>query len=442
MGLGRVVVVGAGPAGAAAAYRLRRLGHEVLVLERSDRVGGRTWTLRRDGFTIDTGAFYVGHFYERALALIDELGLRPAMSLMEDDSGLHHEGRIHRWKPASPFSVARLPNARPRTKLRATVVMGRYAVRAPDPFDLDALAAADRGETVAAWARRTLGDEGYEQVVRPTFEPYWMYSAEEAVSLMLTAFLRHTPRLRLFGFADGMGSISEALVADVDVRLGTAAASVRADGAGVAVRTEDGQEHRADGVVVACEAPIAAELLDDWSGAAALAAVPYAENVHVACGYQLGDDRLRGFPATIKPAAPGTEPAVALALLSRKGPGLVPPGWEVVDIYFSERASRDLADADAPRAAREAAERLLGTALPEPAFAHVFRRPRAIVKPAPGHYARMRDVVSRTHPRVALAGDYLSAGIVEGAIRSGERAADRLDAALRADRPRATVGAA
>lgn len=46
----RVVVIGAGPRGLAAALLLARAGMRVTVLERQPRVGGRTSTLTADGF--------------------------------------------------------------------------------------------------------------------------------------------------------------------------------------------------------------------------------------------------------------------------------------------------------------------------------------------------------------------------------------------------------
>src|SRR4051812_37710430 len=51
----RVVVVGAGLGGLAAALRLQGLGFDVVVLEQGPTPGGRASQLRTDGFTWDTG---------------------------------------------------------------------------------------------------------------------------------------------------------------------------------------------------------------------------------------------------------------------------------------------------------------------------------------------------------------------------------------------------
>lgn len=51
----RVVVVGGGVGGLAAAIRLRATGHDVLLLERNDVVGGKLACRRRDGYTFDVG---------------------------------------------------------------------------------------------------------------------------------------------------------------------------------------------------------------------------------------------------------------------------------------------------------------------------------------------------------------------------------------------------
>lgn len=51
----RVLVIGAGLSGLAAACHLLGDGHEVTVLEREDQVGGRAGVLLQDGYTFDTG---------------------------------------------------------------------------------------------------------------------------------------------------------------------------------------------------------------------------------------------------------------------------------------------------------------------------------------------------------------------------------------------------
>src|ERR687894_3283403 len=51
----KVVVVGAGLGGLAAALRLQHAGHDVVVVEGRDRPGGRAYQLRDGGFNWDMG---------------------------------------------------------------------------------------------------------------------------------------------------------------------------------------------------------------------------------------------------------------------------------------------------------------------------------------------------------------------------------------------------
>ena len=53
--MARVVVVGGGFGGMAAAARLARLGHEVTLLERAEHLGGALTTVEQDGFAWDAG---------------------------------------------------------------------------------------------------------------------------------------------------------------------------------------------------------------------------------------------------------------------------------------------------------------------------------------------------------------------------------------------------
>jgi monoamine oxidase len=82
----RVVVVGAGFAGLIAAYRIVQAGHEVVVLEARDRVGGRVWSqelIPGDPRTvIERGAEFVLDGYDVMRMVLAELGLGLADTVM------------------------------------------------------------------------------------------------------------------------------------------------------------------------------------------------------------------------------------------------------------------------------------------------------------------------------------------------------------------------
>jgi monoamine oxidase len=71
----RVIVVGAGFAGLAAADELHRAGVEVEVLEARDRVGGRVWSVPFAGATVERGAEFILPHDRNVLAVVERLGL-------------------------------------------------------------------------------------------------------------------------------------------------------------------------------------------------------------------------------------------------------------------------------------------------------------------------------------------------------------------------------
>ena len=72
----RVVVVGAGFAGLAAADALRAGGAEVTVLEARDRVGGRVWSVPfGEGAVVERGAEFILPGYELMEALAARFGI-------------------------------------------------------------------------------------------------------------------------------------------------------------------------------------------------------------------------------------------------------------------------------------------------------------------------------------------------------------------------------
>lgn len=89
----RIVILGGGPAGLAAAYQLGRLGYECVLLEARMRPGGRVWTVRGgdtetelgnpaqtcrfdEGHYLNAGAMRLTHHHQTTLDYCREFGLK------------------------------------------------------------------------------------------------------------------------------------------------------------------------------------------------------------------------------------------------------------------------------------------------------------------------------------------------------------------------------
>ncbi|WP_144120002.1 flavin monoamine oxidase family protein [Catellatospora sichuanensis] len=91
----RIVVVGAGVAGLAAARELRRHGRRVRVLEARGRVGGRVHSVDLGGVTADLGAAWLQQYADNSLAaLARECGLPVVATDFTDPLTLSADGRV------------------------------------------------------------------------------------------------------------------------------------------------------------------------------------------------------------------------------------------------------------------------------------------------------------------------------------------------------------
>jgi oxygen-dependent protoporphyrinogen oxidase len=430
----RVAIVGAGPAGCAAAYTLRTRGHDVVLFEAQDHVGGRTSQVLREGFSLGSGAlFLMGGIYPRTNALLKELGRYDELVKWDAITEvIDADGRRYEAKFDQVMSFLRMPVLSWRDRLRIIAGVARQLV-APGPklcFDGAELARFDDGEDLETWSRRVLGERGTNYITVPYMGFLYAVPTSWLSPALFHAVLKQFYNLSLSVPPKGAGQVCDWLVEGtpgLDLRLSTPVDEITRKAEGGFVVTAGGERHRVDAVIVAPEPGVAADLLTDLvepEATKTLRDCRYSDYAHVQVCYQRNPWPERR--ASVALPANMDRDWGACVLLSKRQPGAVPPGGEAVGVYFYTPPLERMSDADIIKSALNAVLEVYGPG-PEPDFVELFHYRRGLSIADPGHYGRLDALHAQMPPGIHLAGDYFAHAGIEAAVFSGELAALRID---------------
>lgn len=437
-----VIVVGAGIAGLAAAHRLMDAGLRVSVLEAESGPGGRMSSRGLGGGVMECGAQFLSAAYEVIPGLLRQTGLDnqavkvsgQTLLVGGDRPRRFDTGRLGSLLAGGPLRLRDLiPGARGmrtarKLASRPTYDLGRWA-------DLD-------GQTGLAWDLAHFGRGLTERIFCPgAHAMYFQDLADNSAALtgVLAAFSVRTPSsfalhrgLRAFTLHGGLGQLTTALAANLDIEYQTMAMSVRRpDSSGGPVTVITSRDVRKAGaVVIATPAgPATAILADRTPEENAVLQTPYscALLVGLALAEPLAGQELGGaYGVAVMPGS--SSPLAAMTVRSRADPSA---SGEVLTAFFRQQATRRLGGAD-ESTVRAAAIDAVTPWLPGLAGrvtdSRVIGWPQAMPYVPVGHATkvqRYRDTLP-AHSQVVLAGDYLGFPWSDSAAFNGQWAATQL----------------
>lgn len=288
--MSKVVVIGAGAGGLAAARLLARNGDDVTVLERGPTIGGLGAGFELNGTALERYYHYLVPGEQDILDLLAELGLAGRIEWFRSSIGILTEGRV--WPFTTPLDLIRFRPISMRDRMRA----GLGALRLGRVRDWRSLDAIPAREWLSDLTSPAVTDVVWDPLLRAKFGPAaanvpaaWMWGRLQQ---------RRGARRRggeMLGYVrGGFALLFDALRADLDghgatIRTSTSARRIVVrDGAVAGVEIDDGDELAADVVLFTGPLPTLPALLDDehvdprWAAAEGLGALcavfdlPYA----------------------------------------------------------------------------------------------------------------------------------------------------------------------
>jgi protoporphyrinogen/coproporphyrinogen III oxidase len=459
----RVVIVGGGIAGLAAAWRLQQLREEagsdyqITLLDAGDRLGGKLQTEQTNGLTLESGPDSFLSYKPAAVQLARELGIEDRIIGTRDTGDGTFILRDGRLEPL-PEGITMLVPTKLRPLARSRLLSLRGKARMAGEYFVPPKE-DNEDESIGSFITRRLGREAFEHMAQPLLSGIF---AGDADQLSLAATF---PRLRdierkhgglvrgmlnqrresarngntptssyppFVSFQNGMGELPQAIVdrlTGVELRSRTTVQRVERLDDGYRIRTESGDELLADAVLLATPAYVTAKLVSVLDGelAALLQRIPYVSSATIALAYREADVRgLQSGRGFVIPHVEDRE-LTAVTWASNKFPDRAPAGMALLRTFVGRAGREDaveLSDEDLLDLVQRELDDMLGIRA-TPTTVRINRFRKAMPQYILGHVDRMEQVdqcVQRNPGLGLLGAAYRGVGIPD-CIESGNQAA-------------------
>ena len=461
----RVVVVGGGVSGLATAFFLGRAGSpglDVVLVEVSDRLGGKVSTQQIAGHPVDTGPDALLARMPAMRSLLEELGLVDAMVAPGVNGAyIWSRGRLRPIPPSTLFGIPQKLWPVLRSGLLSPLGIARAAL----DLALPRHKVADGEDlSVGELVRPRFGSQVFDRLVDPLLggihagkadllsarstvpEIYALASRSRSIYLGGRSHHRRSAPAgpALVTLDGGLARLVDALAIGLDacdVRLGVQAEGLRRNGDCYLLQLGDGSELAADAVVLAVPAFVAAGLLAQIApdAAAAAAEVPYVDVASVTLVYPR-EALTRALDGTgfLVPPEEGLL-LVGCSWLPAKWPHLADPSSVLVRGMVGRYGDQRFVAMDDEELAARVHDDLVRTmgVRAVPTQAHVQRWPRGMPQYTVGHHGRLDriDNALDQFPGLYVTGAAYGGVGLASCVGQAERTAGNLLARLTSTNP-------
>ncbi len=427
-----MIVIGGGFAGVAAAAKLRERDIAVTILDAHRMLGGRARSDSLDGVIIDTGAQLAASSFTRAIAM---LGSGTLVRAPGRDAVVRDGARtpIQFGSMTSLLGFGGL-GAKEKVLLGAQLL----PLLALHRRDLDAgaaeIPAVLDAQTARGFVEEKVGARAADLLVENALNAFYAARGDETSLAFYLALARYGSDSDLLAPMHGWSAALQRALRGAHHEAGVRVTSVAIEGGAARVGSDDGREWSASGVVIATGPRAARALLAaNLPGDAPL--LPWLESISMRPAWTmalatrgtLGRSAFGLFADGDRPRA-----LSACAVHGAKLGADAPANRDALLVWASpaEAARLDGAPADTIVSAMlPEAERMVPEIAGRVTHARVYRFDEGTPLPFPGFAkdrARGRALAAGIALPVALAGDYLTMPTIEGAVASGEAAAQTL----------------